>query len=162
MNIEKFKQEGYQGFVAVESLMKNECLNVPNEKGIYLILKNGTQKEFLSESVGGHFKEKNPTVAVSVLDNKWIEESDIIYIGQAGGGSSGATLKKRLKQYMKFGKGEPVGHWGGRYIWQLKENRKLIVCWRATPNEDPRVIEKEMIETFESSYGGKPFANIAG
>lgn len=64
-------------------------------------------------------------------------------------------------QYMKFGKGEPVGHWGGRYIWQLKDNKKLIVCWRTTTNEDPRVIEKEMIETFESSYGGKPFANIA-
>jgi len=162
MNIEKFKQEGYQGFVKIESLMQNECLNVPNEKGIYLILKNGIKKEFLTKSVGGHFKEKNPTVDKSVLENKWIEESDIIYIGQAGGGSSAATLKKRLKQYMRFGKGEPVGHWGGRYIWQIKEYRNLLVCWRATPNEDPRVIEKEMIETFESSYGGKPFANIAG
>lgn len=162
MNIEIFKHEGYQGFVTVESLMTNECLNVPNEKGIYLMLKNGVKKEFLTESEGGHFKGKNPTVDQSVLDNKWINESDIIYIGQAGGGSSGATLKKRLKQYMRFGKGEPVGHWGGRYIWQLKDNRNLIVCWRATPNEDPRLIEKEMIETFESSYGGKPFANIAG
>ena len=142
--------------------MNDECANVSNEKGVYFVLKNGIDKTFLKESVGGHFKGKNPTAKHDVLENKWIEESDILYIGQAGGGNSSATLKKRLKQYMRFGQGEPVGHWGGRFIWQLKDNRDLLICWRPTPNEDPREIEKAMIESFESEFGKKPFANIAG
>ena len=162
MTQEELKELGFTGFETVKSLMNNECGNVENTKGVYVVLKNGTKKKFMNESIGGHFKGKNPTVDIGVLENKWIDQSDVLYIGQAGGGTSDATLKKRLKQYMKFGNSQPIGHWGGRYIWQLKENRDLIICWKALPNDDPREIEKEMIGSFENEFGKKPFANIVG
>ena len=56
-------------------------------------------------------------------------------------------LKTRLSSYLRFGEGKFATHWGGRYIWQLKDSRELIVCWK-TMDEDPRVVEKEMIAKF--------------
>jgi len=35
---------------------------------------------------------------------------------------------------MKFGQGSPTGHWGGRYIWQLEDYKKLIICSIKGPN----------------------------
>ena len=61
---------------------------------------------------------------------------------------------------MKFGRGEPVGKWGGRYIWQLGDSHNLLVCWKLTPNAIPRNMEKELLREFEAVYGKLPFANI--
>lgn len=44
---------------------------------------------------------------------------------------------------MSFGQGKPVGHWGGRLIWQLEDVKDLIVCWKVLEKEEPRDVEKE-------------------
>ena len=85
----------------------------------------------------------------------------MIYIGKAGGSNSRATLHSRLKQYMRFGEGEPVGHWGGRLIWQLENHRELTVCYKTLANSEPREEEKKLILEFESIHGKIPFANLA-
>ena len=78
----------------------------------------------------------------------------IVYIGK------GKSLKTRLSSYLRFGEGKFATHWGGRYIWQLKDSRELIVCWK-TMNEDPRVVEEKMIAKFKEEHGGRrPFANL--
>ena len=118
--------------------------------------------EFLHESVGGHFKGRNPTVNITDLQANWVKDTKVIYIGQAGGGNSNATLKKRLRQYMRFGQGQPVGHWRGRFIWQISNNRDLIICWKPIQDEDPRIIEKSLIQKFYDHYGKKPYANLTG
>ncbi len=41
----------------------------------------------MQNSVGGHFKKRNPTVELLELENKWIANSIVIYIGKVGGGS---------------------------------------------------------------------------
>ncbi|GIK61827.1 MAG: hypothetical protein HND40_06610 [Ignavibacteriota bacterium] len=161
-NLTEIKSAGFFGFEEIQSLMNNNCTNVPERKGIYFVLTDELNPEFLSQSVGGHFKGKNPTVSVPDLQSKWVEKTLVVYIGQAGGGASDATLKKRLRQFMKFGQGQPVGHWGGRLIWQLKNNRKLKICWKTLITEDPREVEKNLIQQFENHYYKKPFANIAG
>lgn len=63
---------------------------------------------------------------------------------------------------MQFGQGEPIGHWGGRLIWQLKDAKDLIVCWKVLgKDEEPREVEKEMIQAFKKGHDGKrPFANL--
>lgn len=159
-NLTEMKSSGFFGFEEIQSLMNNNCTNVPERKGIYFVLTDEISPEFLSQSVGGHFKGKNPTVNISKLYQKWVNNSVVIYIGQAGGGTSKETLNDRLKTYMSFGKENPVGHWGGRYIWQLKNNRRLKICWKSISNDDPEKVEKSLIKEFESQFGKKPFANI--
>ncbi|QGQ95664.1 hypothetical protein EHS13_12605 [Paenibacillus psychroresistens] len=134
---------------------------IPKEKGVYIILRDSSEPVvFLEESVGGHFKNQDPTVSIKVLSKKWIPDTEILYIGQCGSGISKGTLRSRIKQYMDFGNGKPVGHWGGRYIWQISDHKDLFIVFKAVPDdEDPREVEQELIYRFMKVYGDLPFAN---
>lgn len=65
----------------------------------------------------------------------------------------------RFKQYADFGAGKPVGHWGGRLIWQIADHADLLVAWKETPDDIPEIVERNLIEQFRSIYGKPPFAN---
>jgi hypothetical protein len=150
--IEQIKEQGFKGFIRISELMNSDYEIAPKEKGIYLILHLEDEPVFLNDNVGGHFKNRNPTVSQAELLNNWVDNLIVLYIGKAGGGNSKATLNSRIKDYMKFGSGQPIGHWGGRLIWQLSNYMNLIVCWKETPNDDPREIEKDLIKTFVIIY----------
>ena len=159
-SIEGIRKSGFHGFLPISALQTSRCCEVPNEPGVYLILRpNSARPEFLVESVGGHFKRRNPTVLVDRLQENWVEDALILNIGKVG--PRKATLKSRLWQYLRFGQGEAVGHWGGRYIWQLTQSCNLLVCWKITP-VDPRKVEKALIEEFKTAHGKLPFANMQG
>ena len=133
---------------------------MPEASGVYCVLqRHGTPPEFLELSTAGHFKDKNPTVPVSVLRDKWVQGAIVLKISKAGL-DEGRTLKKRLKEYMQFGRGISIDHWGGRYIWQMDQSQDLQVCWKLTGKADQRKIEEELIREFEAAYGRIPFANI--
>lgn len=153
------KDDGFIGFKTIKELKMSMAV-VPAEKGVYVVFRpNDRQPEFLQIGTGGFFKQKNPNIPVSELATHWVEESSIVYIGKAGGKGK-ATLKSRIGQYMRFGKGCSVGHWGGRLIWQLKDADDLVVCWKKT-EEDPRGVEKKMIKDFKEQYNGRrPYANL--
>ena len=161
--INEFESEDFSGFITIDELMKKNCSQIPNKKGIYFIIRKSNKKPtFMRESIGGHFKGKNPTVDISKLERQWNENTLVIYIGKAGGDTSNATLQSRILQYMKFGKGIPIGHWGGRCIWQLEDYKKLVVCWKVIEKEDCRKVEKELIKDFLIQYDKRPFANLVG
>lgn len=146
--------EGFEGFVSWATLSQRD---LPHGGGVYVVLReSGAPYEFLGKSVGGHFKAKDPTVAVQVLANEWIEDAQVVYIGKA------TSLRSRIWQYRQFGTGRPVGHWGGRYVWQLDDSQNLTVAWRTTPDQDPRDVERALISDFVRDYGRRPFANLSG
>ncbi len=155
------QQIGFKGFLSLREVIDSKYNMIPNLMGVYVILSNDKIITFLDESVGGHFKGKNPTIDKSSLKDNWVDGTSILYVGKAGGTKSGSTLKKRIRQYMLFGSGKPVGHWGGRLICQIKENRDLLLAYKILDKIEPREYEKELIADFSREFGRLPFANLA-
>lgn len=147
---------GFNGFVSIEWLMQNGCSIIDDSPGVYLILRYSKEPPlFLEKGTGGCFKGNDPNVSVSVLKEKWVDGTEIMYIGKAG-----TSLRKRLRTYMRFGQWIPAPHKGGRYIWQLADSRELQVCWMAVScSLNPEDLEKSMIRDFVERHGKFPFAN---
>lgn len=158
---EQLKKLGFVGFKTVRELM-NSCKDIPQNMGVYVVLReNESEPQFVKEGTGGFFKGKDPNVSFSELKTNWIDNEPVVYIGKAGGANSSATLQKRLGQYLRFGQGEDIGHWGGRYIWQLSDSQDLVICWKTLTDNEPREVEHQMIADFKTAHGGKrPFANL--
>ena len=162
MNRDFLQVQGFEGFKTMGELMGSAKTLIPAQMGVYVVLRESeAAPQFLSEGTGGFFKGRNPNVSPAELNSNWVEGTQVVYICMAGGSESSATLQKRLSQYLRFGQGANVGHWGGRHIWQLADSRDLVVCWKVLANEDPRDVERKMIAEFKALHAGKrPFANL--
>lgn len=159
--VECLRRAGFLGFCAVSDLMR-DVSPVPAVRGVYMVVRRSmAQPVFLAVGSGGYHKGTNPNVAFETLCNKWVENTCVMYIGKAGGEGRKATLRSRVSQYLRFGRGEPAGHRGGRYIWQLKDSAELLFCWMPLPSDSPSSVEASLISAFKSRYGGRrPFANL--
>ena len=154
-SINNLKDAGFTGFIPVSELREGGLKMTPDVPGVYVVLRVSERApEFLETGSGGHFKGKNPNVPVAELAANWVDGTPVVYIGKA------TSLRKRISQYLRFGQGKPVGHWGGRYIWQLADASQLLFCWKEVDG-DPEAVETEMISAFRDCYGGRPFANLA-
>ena len=162
MNRKYLQAQGFEGFKTMGELMDGARTQIPAQEGVYVVLRESeSAPQFLTEGTGGSFKGKNPNVPILELKANWVEGTPVVYIGKTGGGGRSSTLRKRLGQYMHFGQGADVGHWGGRYIWQLADSRDLVVCWKPLTREEPREVEHRMIAEFKATHSGKrPFANL--
>jgi hypothetical protein len=158
--ISSIKEFGFTGFIPICELMKDHSV-IPESKGVYMVLyTHDTSPVFPARGTGGYFKERDPNVSQNTLQENWVEGAKVIYIGKAGGTSRSSTLKARIKNYLRFGQGKNASHWGGRYIWQLKDSESLQFCWKVLIDEDPRQVEKNLIYDFKNIYHNWPFANL--
>jgi len=158
-NTLNLQKAGFEGFLPI-SLLLNNISKIPAQKGVYMVIYNSVKEPvFQLIGTGGYFKGKDPNVSLSELKNNWVDGSNVIYIGKAGGTASTATLRSRLSQYLRFGNGENLGHYGGRYIWQLTFPDKLI-CWKQMMTREPKEEESRLINLFVEIYGKRPFANL--
>jgi hypothetical protein len=160
-SIESLKQNGFEGFKTVAELMRNNSV-IPKERGVYLVVRTTKAPPFFLETgVGCPFHDgKKMNYPIANLKSRWIDGTIILNIGKAGGLTQKTTLKKRLKTYLDFGQGKDVPHRGGRSIWQLSDSKDLIICWKRLPNDEPRLIEEELIASFQQTYKQRPFANL--
>jgi hypothetical protein len=133
--------------------LADRLLNFTQAGGVYVVPRNGGEPDFLAVNNGGRFKGRDPSVSRDALRANWVVGASVIYIGKAD------NLKRRLWELMRFGAGEPVGHWGGRLIWQLADSDSLLVAWAETPGQVPREVESTMITAFWAAWGKPPFAN---
>jgi hypothetical protein len=151
-------EAGFKGFVTFAELREGGIEKVPHVGGIYVVLREAEDGPvFLEQSVGGRFKGKDPTVEIPILQAKWIDDAACLYIGKAN------DLRRRLREYVRFGSGHRIGHWGGRYIWQVEGSEKLKVAWKETKEISPRDAEIDLLVTFGEAFEDSlPFANLVG
>ena len=116
------EEGGFTGFVPVARLADAE---VPEAPGVYAVLRTAdAAPRFADANPAGRFRRKDPTVEVAVLEKAWVEEPEVLYVGTSG------NLRERLEDLRRFAAGEPVGHWGGRYLWQLEDRDDLRALYR--------------------------------
>ena len=148
----QLEAHGFVGWVTFDYL--RDADPCPTSGGVYVVSRaDQTEPCFLDRSCGGWFKDRDPTVPHDHLVANWVEDAEVVYIGKAN------SLRRRLREFAKFGAGQRIGHWGGRLIWQLEEAFSLLVAWKETPGLDPAVVEANLIAEFRAAYGQPPFAN---
>jgi hypothetical protein len=147
---------GFVGWVPWSSCPASLTVIDRRSGGVYVIYRAGPlEPRYLDGSPGGRFRG-DPSVSQEVLKANWVPGARVIYIGKGKHG----RLRKRLEEFVGFGRGGEHRHWGGRLIWQLDRSEELLVAWRTLPAEiDPAVVEKEMIVAFRADYGKPPYAN---
>jgi hypothetical protein len=146
------ESSGFEGWVTFGEFAQ-QLGRLPSAGGVYLVFRIRREPRFLVANPGGRFKGRDPSVSDDALCANWVNGAEIVYIGKAD------NLRRRLREFARFGEGEPVGHWGGRLIWQLKDSTKLLVAWKEAPGLLPREVEAEMIAAFRAAFGKLPFAN---
>lgn len=152
---ESLAKVGFVGFRPIKECRRDYTV-FPKVPAVYIIIRRTkTRPEYLTVGSGGHFKRRDPNVKTDKLSENWVDNANVVYIGMTT-----KTLYKRLSDYLDFGQGEDVGHWGGRYIWQLKDHEELLVCWKEMPIGSPEEYEKKLIFDFKMKYGERPFANL--
>lgn len=158
----ELRAAGFVGFLTVAQLRADACAPVPTQPGIYVVLRaSDALPRFLAHSPAGWFKGVDPTETVSVLQARWVSDTPLMYVGKATAGSQRRRhLRKRLTELLDFGSGRPIGHRGGRYLWQIEGSDGFLVAWR--PAENPTSAENEVLRAFLAAHGTLPFANIAG
>ena len=151
------------GKMTIAELRKLPDWNViPAAPGTYRVVADvGFTPQYRNKSSTIPFKGKDPSIDVAVLKDKWVNSAQVIYIGKAGGLNQRATLRQRIKAYIKFGNGLKAAHWGGRYIWQLENVDELYLEWETCgADEEPATLEHNELVAFKNHYGKLPFANL--
>lgn len=126
---------------------------VPQEPGVYMVGREDDERPmFIADSRAGRFKSKNPTVDRDRLARKWVSTAKVLYIGES------SNLHERLHTLFRFGQGDDVGHWGGRFLWQLRDAAELRLYWQAIATHQER--KSELLHAFKKQLGSLPFANL--
>ena len=75
------QEAGFEGFGNIADLTPSD---IPTAPGVYVVARgSGSDPTFLESSPAGHFKGKDPTAAISVLKQRWVPDTEVIYIGKA-------------------------------------------------------------------------------
>ena len=156
---------GFEGFVSFAALPTSQ---VPAGPGVYVVLRpDAAPPVFLPENIGREIKGKRHTESVTTLEQAWLPDAEVVYIGKADLGkarSDGAPgprgIAQRLKEYRLHGANLGGSHRGGRYLWQLRYSNALLVAWREDTAAAAHATETEMLDDFIDQYGKLPFANL--
>ncbi len=149
-----------------EELHKGALSEIPTTSGVYFVLMPENYKIAIKEETDGfQLTSKGKTSAYAVEElmkkanhygNSIPYSSNILYIGKA------RDLQRRIEQYVgyRYRDLNLFPHDGGRAIWQLENNEKLIIRYlECKENENCRNLEHSLLCTYKEKHGAYPFAN---
>lgn len=152
---------GFEGFVAVRDLRRDDCRAVPRENGVYVMVREGAaEPRFNPRGTAAFWRGQDPNVKPEVLAEKWVPGAIVMYVGRAAGTGVRGRLQQRIKRWLRFGEGKNVAHWDGRYVWQLADAYGLPVAWKVC--DDAVREEAALLAAFDGRHGALPFANLRG
>jgi len=143
------------GFGPAHPIEDLDLAQVPREPGVYVVLRSRAvaTATFRNPGSAGRFRDREPSVEIDELEAAWVDQADVLYIGKAN------DLRQRIGLLRRFGKGEPVAHWGGRYLWQLEDAVALRVAWHTTESDRNAAERTALIDAFAHQHDAMPFAN---
>lgn len=110
-----------------EELRLGALKSIPRCSGIYKVyIPHNFIVKFRSDSDAPY--TKNQLKDVDVLQKKWTKicenpgyEDGLVYIGKS------TNLRRRLSEFVRTGYGEAINHYGGSSIFQLENNKQLLI-----------------------------------
>lgn len=141
-----------------EELKNLGFADIPNEKGLYIVKRPQTMNvEFNAHTTAiSEFRGKNMLYDIDSLLSKFeMTDKETLYIGKAGGKVN--LLRQRIRQLVRYGYGLTNNHRGGRAIWQITNNKSLLLSYIKC--DTPEKYEKELLEDYFHINGVLPLAN---
>lgn len=148
----------FDNFHSIKQLYNEKFKQVPKANGVYILIRPRNMKiKFLKDTTAiTVFDGKNMLYDLDILYEKYLgSDKNVLYIVKDGERNK---LRNRIRQLIRYGYNEVNNHRGGRAIWQIENNRNLLlgllVC------SDPENKEKELLkEYFHNNNGVLPVAN---
>lgn len=102
------------------------------------------------------YKNRNLLYDLDTLNMKY-KNSDktVLHIGKASVEKN--KLKSRIRQLVRYGYGEIDNHRGGRAIWQIQNNKDLLIGYFMC--NEPDIKERELLQRYRKINGVLPLAN---
>lgn len=112
----------------------------------------------------GRFPNVIAPWSLKQLQQRWIADVELIYIGCAGATASSRKLSKRISDLLKHGGGRISSngpHKGGERLWQCVGWENFTLAWRTCgPYPEPHELEVAIGQRFQRLTGQLPFANV--
>jgi hypothetical protein len=157
------RERGFTGFASVMALREDGAAAVPAEEGVWVVLREWEEApRFLPRSSAAHWRGLDPSVPAEELAARWLPGASLLYVELAEGSGVRSRLQQRIKRFLRFGAGKNVGHWQGRFIWQLAGASALRIAWKVAPSGVAGTEAQELLARFRAEYAAAPFANETG
>ena len=162
-DLDLLTSRGFEGFVPISQLHRGGCQDVPDVPGVYVVVRTEDgPPTFLKRSHAPAWRGEDPTRPVDELEARWVAGARVLFIAAAPGSGVRHRLLQRIKRYLRHGHGASVGHWDGRFLWQLSGTSRVEMAWRpCAEGEDARALADETMRAFETLHGARPFANAS-
>lgn len=147
----------FDNFYTIKQLYDEKFKQVPKASGVHIIIRpknmNINFKKYTTAIT--EFDGKNMLYDLDIIQEKYLRsDKNVLYIGKAGGRNK---LRNRIRQLIRYGYNEGNNHRGGRAIWQIENNRDLLLGYLGC--NDPENKEKELLKEYSNNNGVLPVAN---
>lgn len=140
-----------------EELRLGALKKIPRCHGIYKVyIPHNFVVKFKADSDAPYTNKQLKDV--DVLQRKWAEickypgyEDGLIYIGKS------TDLRRRLSEFVRTGYGDAINHYGGSSIFQMENNKKLLIKIYECENCEEQ--EAEEIKKYVNFRKVLPLAN---